>query len=280
MVNNHNGTPRPANFLTNFSAADCNSSRRMERLENPNLRRHVCPDRGIAHEARSSPFPEKTSVEISRLRAALEPPHQKRQTPTGFRVPGSWPGNRRTIPVRLKCRSLENPLSETNLRFRLTKIDPAMTRVLGLDYGTKRVGAALSDPGRTIAFPVEVYTLRGPEPDARHYREVILENGVERIVLGLALHTSGREGKLAALARRFGDWLAVLTGRPVMYFDERYTTAEAERRLIDAGLNRRKRKELRDKLAAQIMLQSYLDAGCPETQAPATPLFDPHENRA
>jgi putative holliday junction resolvase len=153
-----------------------------------------------------------------------------------------------------------------------------MARILGLDYGTRRVGAALSDPGRTIAFPAEVYMLRGPGPDARHYREVVQENEVERIVIGLPLHTSGREGQLAALTRTFGDWLAAITGRPVIYFDERYTTVEAEQRLIAAGLKRRKRKVLRDQLAAQIMLQSYLDAGCPEADVVPAPLSDAGEH--
>jgi putative holliday junction resolvase len=152
-----------------------------------------------------------------------------------------------------------------------------MPRILGLDYGTRRVGAALSDPGRTIAFPVEVYVLRGAKHDAEHYRDIVAENEVDRIVIGLPLHTSGREGQLAAMARAFGDWLAAVSGRPVVYYDERYSTIEAEQRLIDAGLTRQKRKALRDQLAAQIMLQDYLDAGCPETEAPAAPLADHHE---
>jgi putative Holliday junction resolvase len=130
-----------------------------------------------------------------------------------------------------------------------------------------------------MAFPLEVYELRGPEPDARHYRELVLENEIERIVVGLPLHTSGREGDLASRARKFGDWLASVTTRPVVYFDERYTTVEAERSLIDAGLTRQKRKALRDKLAAQIMLQSYLDAGCPEKGAAPGPLADEDDDR-
>lgn len=155
-----------------------------------------------------------------------------------------------------------------------------MPRILGIDYGTRRVGAALSDPGRTMAFPAEVYVLRGPEHDARHYRELVREDDVERIVIGLPLHISGREGQLASLTRRFGDWLAGVTGLPVLYFDERFTTVEAEQRLIDAGLTRQRRKALRDKLAAQIMLQTYLDAGCPETEAKAAPLEDEPEDGA
>ena len=152
-----------------------------------------------------------------------------------------------------------------------------MTCILGLDFGTRRIGAAISDPGRTIAFPLELHERRGPDGDARHYRELVKENDVERIVVGLPLHTSGREGQLATAARTFGDWLAGVTERPVFYFDERYTTVEAEHRLLDAGLTRQKRKALRDKLAAQIMLQSYLDAGCPEIEAAAAPLADPDE---
>src|SRR5262245_33795664 len=156
-------------------------------------------------------------------------------------------------------------------------VPSSMTRILGLDFGTRRVGAALSDPGRTIAFPLEVYALRGPEPDARHYREVVRENEVERIVVGLPLHTSGREGQLAALTRTFGDWLAAVTGRLVVYFDERYTTVEAEPRLVEARLKARKRQAARDQLAAQVLLQSYLGAGCPEAEAPAMPLGDSQE---
>lgn len=152
-----------------------------------------------------------------------------------------------------------------------------MPRILGLDYGTRRVGEALSDPGRTMAFPAGVYHLRTPDLDARHYRELVREDEVDRIVIGLPLHTSGREGQLASMARTFGDWLAGVTGLPVHYIDERYTSVEAEHRLIDAGLKRRKRKDLRDQLAAQILLQTYLDAGCPETEAPPAPLADETE---
>jgi putative Holliday junction resolvase len=155
-----------------------------------------------------------------------------------------------------------------------------MTRILGLDFGTRRVGAALSEPSRTIAFPAEVYELRGPTADARHYRKLVEANDVERIVVGLPLHSSGREGELAARARTFGDWLKTVVDRPVIYFDERYTTVEAEHRLSEAGLTRQKRRLLRDQLAAQIMLQSYLDAGCPSADVIPAPLADPRENRS
>ena len=87
-------------------------------------------------------------------------------------------------------------------------------------------------------------------------------------MIGLPLHTGGREGTSASLARTWGDWLAAVTGLPVVYFDERYTTVEAEESLIAAGLKRSKRKGFRDMLAARILLQNYLDAGCPENRGP------------
>jgi putative Holliday junction resolvase len=153
-----------------------------------------------------------------------------------------------------------------------------MTRVLGLDFGTRRIGAAVSDPGRTISVPLEQYERRGTAHDAIHYRELVAENDIDRIVVGLPLHNNGREGALASQARTFGAWLTTVTERPIIFFDERFTTVEAEQRLIDAGLTRQKRKALRDKLAAQILLQSYLDAGCPDREVAPAPLADDNES--
>jgi len=153
-----------------------------------------------------------------------------------------------------------------------------MGRILGLDFGLRRVGGAISDPGRAIASPLEVYERKNDDLDARHYRELAREHEVERIVVGLPVHTSGREGQLAGLARRWGSWLASATGLPVAYADERYTSVEAENLMIRSGLKRQKRKELRDKLAAQILLQGYLDAGCPELESPCEPLADPEDH--
>ena len=152
-----------------------------------------------------------------------------------------------------------------------------MGRVLGLDFGTRRVGAAVSDPRRSIATPLEVYERRDPAQDARHYRTLIVEHEVDRIVIGLPLHTGGREGTAASLARTWGDWLTRETGLLIVYFDERYTTVEAEDSLIAAGMKRHRRRDYRDMLAARILLQNYLDAGCPEAELPPAPLADPSE---
>jgi putative Holliday junction resolvase len=152
-----------------------------------------------------------------------------------------------------------------------------MPRILGLDFGTKRIGAAVTDLDATMAFPLEQYQRQSEAQDARHYQELVRENDIDRIIVGLPVHTTGREGQLASAARSFGDWLKRHTERPVSYFDERFTSLEAEERLLAAGLTRQKRKAVRDKLAAQIMLQSYLEAGCPETERPAGPLADSDE---
>lgn len=150
-----------------------------------------------------------------------------------------------------------------------------MGRILALDFGTRRVGAALSDPRWRIATPLEVHERRSPDLDARHYRALVEDEGVERLVVGLPVHTSGREGESAALARAWGDWLARATGLPVVFLDERYTTSEAEHALRAQGLNKRDRQARRDMVAAQILLQAYLDAGAPLEIPAASALDDP-----
>ncbi len=145
-------------------------------------------------------------------------------------------------------------------------------RVLALDFGTKRVGAALSDSTWSIATPLETYVRQAPEADARHYRRLADEEGVERVVVGLPVHLSGRLGQTADLARKWGDWLGEVLRLPVIFWDERFTTAEAENALQDAGLTTKARKNKRDMVAATLLLQGYLDSGAPLDPAPMAPL--------
>jgi putative Holliday junction resolvase len=144
----------------------------------------------------------------------------------------------------------------------------AGTRLLGVDYGSVRVGLAVSDPDRKIAFPLETYTRRDRERDAAYFRELAAREEVGGLVVGLPVHTDGREGRKAAEARAFGRGLAEATGLAVVFWDERFTTVEAESALWEAGLTHKKRKARRDRVAAQILLQAYLDAGCPAEEAP------------
>jgi putative Holliday junction resolvase len=155
----------------------------------------------------------------------------------------------------------------------------ARTRLLGVDYGTVRVGLAVSDAERRIASPLTTHERRGREGDERYFRKLVEEEEVGRIVVGLPVHTDGHEGQKAAEARKFGAWLAGVTGLPVSYFDERFTTVEAEGFLLAAGLTNKRRKARRDRVAAQILLQSYLDAGCPEASTPG-PLQGPAEQKS
>lgn len=142
------------------------------------------------------------------------------------------------------------------------------TRLLGVDYGSVRVGLAVSDPDRKFSFPLTTYTRRGADKDAGFFRQVVAEEGVGALVVGLPVHLSGREGKKALEARAFGKWLAEVTGLPVVFWDERFTTVEAESALWEAGLTHKKRKQRRDRVAAQILLQAYLEAGCPAEREP------------
>ena len=153
-----------------------------------------------------------------------------------------------------------------------------MPRILGIDFGTRRVGASLSDARGQIAFPLEVYERRDVRLDSQHYRGLVEDEGVDRIVIGLPLHTGGGEGELARQARNWGRWLAETTGRAVLFYDERYTSVDADHLMRAQGLKLRDRKARRDMMAALIMLQNYLDAGCPEAEAPAEPLEDAPES--
>ena len=142
------------------------------------------------------------------------------------------------------------------------------TRLLGVDYGQVRVGLAITDPDRKIAFPLTTYERRGRDKDATYFRTLLIEEPVGAYVVGLPVHLDGREGQKAAEAREFGRWLGETTGLPVVFWDERFTTVEAETALWNAGLTHKQRKARRDRVAAQILLQAYLDAGCPLEQTP------------
>lgn len=136
-------------------------------------------------------------------------------------------------------------------------------RLLGVDYGSVRVGLAISDADRIIASPLTTYERRSDDLDAAYFRDVIQEERIVGCVVGLPVHLNGREGTKATEARKYGAWLQQICALPVIFADERFTTVEAEGALWNAGLTHKQRKGRRDRVAAQIMLQTYLDAGCP-----------------
>ncbi|MBY0523319.1 MAG: Holliday junction resolvase RuvX [Gemmataceae bacterium] len=140
----------------------------------------------------------------------------------------------------------------------------APRRLLGVDHGAVRVGLAISDPDRRIASPLTTYQRRSPTQDAVYFRALVIEEEIGEIVVGLPMHTNGREGQSALAARTYGAWLNEITSLPVVFHDERFTTVEAESALWNAGLTHKRRKDRRDRVAAQLLLQSYIEAGCPK----------------
>ena len=136
---------------------------------------------------------------------------------------------------------------------------PVRGRLLGIDFGTKRLGLAICNPEQTISSPLENYTRRDLAQDARHIRRLVQEERIVGLVIGLPVHMSGDEGGKALEAREFGDWIAAETRLPVMYWDERYTSLQAEQMMLSAELTPKQRKARRDMLAAQILLRDFLN---------------------
>lgn len=134
-------------------------------------------------------------------------------------------------------------------------------RILGLDVGDATIGVAICDPMGWTAQGLEVIRRRGKEEeDFRRLHELIAQWEVERIVVGLPKNMNGSIGPRAEKVLEFNQRLADATGLPVETWDERLSTVEAERALLQADMSRGKRKKVIDKLAAVIILQGYLDA--------------------
>ncbi|MFQ5554310.1 MAG: Holliday junction resolvase RuvX [Acidimicrobiia bacterium] len=131
-------------------------------------------------------------------------------------------------------------------------------RVLGLDPGTKRIGVALSDALGIIAQPHSVIDVEQAEP-AEVVRNLVAEHDVSLVVIGLPVSLSGDEGPSAVAVRAFAGDLARDVGCEVELMDERFTTVIAEQALLEGRVRRSGRREARDKVAAAVMLQGYLD---------------------
>jgi putative Holliday junction resolvase len=137
-----------------------------------------------------------------------------------------------------------------------------VARILGIDYGERRIGLAISDPTATIAQPLPtLLRRRGKRPPIAAIARLAEEHQVDEIVLGLPLTLEGEESDWTREVRAFGEKLAERTGRPIRFVDERLTSARAERAIRDLGLRRRERqqKERVDAAAAMLILQTYLD---------------------
>jgi putative Holliday junction resolvase len=132
-------------------------------------------------------------------------------------------------------------------------------RWLGLDIGEKTIGVAVSDEGEVVATPLRTLPRRGGSGDLEAVGQVLQEIGAGGVVLGLPLTLEGHEGDAARRVRALGSRLADHLGCPVHYWDERFTTVQAEQALLEGNVRRRRRREVVDKVAASIILQSFLD---------------------
>lgn len=131
-----------------------------------------------------------------------------------------------------------------------------MSRHLGIDHGTHRVGLAISDGLGLTAQPLEVV----PRSEAvSRVASLVKEHDVATLVIGLPTGLSGSEGEAADLARALGGELEEATGLSPIYFDERFTSRLADEALVKAGVKRRERRSAVNKVAAAIILQDYLD---------------------
>lgn len=135
-------------------------------------------------------------------------------------------------------------------------------KMLGIDYGQSRIGVAASDETGTLALPLEQVDA---EPLARACERIAVlarERGVERIVVGMPRNMDGSYGPAAESVRAFIAVLKKSVSIGIVSWDERLSTAQAERAMVEADYSRKRRRAQRDALAAQLILQNYLDAQC------------------
>ena len=133
-------------------------------------------------------------------------------------------------------------------------------RILGLDHGTKRIGVAISDELKMIAQPLEFIPAHPFDSVVARLREILAQKPAELIIVGMPRNMDGTYGPAAEKVREFVDALEDAIAVPVRTWDERLTSAQANRMLIAADVRRSDRKEKVDKTAAAILLQSYLDS--------------------
>lgn len=139
-------------------------------------------------------------------------------------------------------------------------IFPREGRLLGLDYGTRRIGVAVSTPEQSLASAIEVIDRSSRDADQRRLQKIAKDHRIVGLVVGLPILLSGSEGESARHAREFGAWAAEVTGLPLLFWDETFSSALADDVIREAGMNKKRAKQSRDMLAAQAFLQNYLDS--------------------
>jgi len=134
-----------------------------------------------------------------------------------------------------------------------------ISRILGIDYGSAKIGLALSDPLKMISKPFQVIRNKGEET-IKEIEEIIKQKNVEKIVLGLPLQKDGNDSAKTLEVRKFAHDLSLKFSIPIILWDERYTTSDANTFLKEIGMNYKESKEVIDKIAASIILKDYLES--------------------
>ena len=159
----------------------------------------------------------------------------------------------------MKASLIREPQGEALRADEFAEALPSGVPLMGLDVGTKTIGLALSDVTRTIASGLATLTRGKFAADAERLLALIGKNAVGGLVIGLPVNLDGSQGPRAQATRAFARNLAKVTPLPILLWDERLTTAAAERSLLEADVSRRRRAQVIDKVAATLILQSALD---------------------
>jgi putative Holliday junction resolvase len=142
-------------------------------------------------------------------------------------------------------------------------------RIAGIDYGTKRIGVAIADTETKIASPLDNYNRISRDKDAQYFVQLARREAIDKFVVGLPVSLDGYLNQKSREAKNFGAWLTEITGVPVEYCDERFTSVEAEQMLMSAKLTKKRRTARLDKLAAQLILAAYLETAAANSPAAA-----------
>ncbi len=143
---------------------------------------------------------------------------------------------------------------------------PATGRLSGIDYGTVRIGIAICDPSRTWASPLDTYTRRNELLDREYFQRLVQRESIVGWVVGLPIHCDGQESQKSKEVRDFAEWLSSYTRLPARFFDERFTSVQANKLLAQAELTRKKKKQRLDRVAAHLILEAFLESNSSENQ--------------
>ena len=174
-----------------------------------------------------------------------------------------FPEPRESMTIPSEPNPNEQPATPETLEQVAYPEPPNTGRLLGIDYGDKRFGFAISTPDQTIASAIENYTRRTSALDLQQIKNWCEEYLVKGIVIGLPIHMNGLESQKSTQCRRFANWLFQQLGLPIAMHDERCTTAVVIDHLIELDFSRKQRKKKLDMLAAQVLLESYLNSRLP-----------------